>query len=241
LAEEDSFQRVAHFRQFRLPGGETAVKEPRRTALALLQQIWGDSGFEDRTLAPVAEFSKAELSVIQQMLAKGCNAPLTSSAGRLFDGVAALIGLRQRVTFEGQAAMELESVIDAEVTDLYPFELSDGLPQIIDWASMIGEILIDLRREKPAGFISAKFHNTLAEIIAVMAREIVLPKIVLTGGCFQNRYLLERSVLRLSQAGFKPYWHQRVPPNDGGIALGQIAAAARVSRRTVATEGVQIR
>jgi hydrogenase maturation protein HypF len=89
--------------------------------------------------------------------------------------------------------------------------------------------------------ISAKFHNTLADIVVEVARQVVTPKIVLTGGCFQNRYLLEQAVQRLSQAGFKPYWHQRVPPNDGGIALGQIAAAARVSHRTVATEGVQIR
>ena len=241
LATEDSFQRVAHFGQFRLPGGEMAVREPRRTALALLHKIWGENGFEDRHLAPVAEFSKNELGLIQQMLAKGLNAPITSSVGRLFDGVAALVGVRQQVTFEGQAAMELEALVDPGVTDLYPFELSNRVPQIIDWAPMIGEILIDLRRGAPVGSISAKFHNTLAEIIVAIGQQIVTPKIVLTGGCFQNRYLLEQSVQRLSQAGFKPYWHQRVPTNDGGIALGQVAAAARASRRMVSVEGVETR
>ena len=241
LATEDSFQRVAHFGQFRLPGGEMAVREPRRTALALLHKIWGENGFEDRHLAPVAEFSKNELGLIQQMLAKGLNAPITSSVGRLFDGVAALVGVRQQVTFEGQAAMELEALVDPGVTDLYPFELSNGVPQVIDWAPMIGEILIDLRRGAPVGSISAKFHNTLAEIIVAIGQQIVTPKIVLTGGCFQNRYLLEQSVQRLSQAGFKPYWHQRVPTNDGGIALGQVAAAARASRRMVSVEGVETR
>jgi len=238
---QDSFQRVAHFRQFRLPGGEMAVKEPRRAAVAVLYEIWGQNGLEDRGLAPIAEFSKTELSLIRQMLAKAVNAPVTSSVGRLFDAVAALVGIRQQVTFEGQAAMELEALIEPEVTAVYPFELSNIVPQNIDWAPMIGEILVDLRKGISQGAIAAKFHNTLADIIVEVARQVVTPKVVLTGGCFQNRYLLERAVQRLSRAGFKPYWHQRVPPNDGGIALGQIAAAARVSHRTVATEGVQIR
>ena len=240
LTDKNSFQRVAHFRQFCLPGGEAAVKEPRRSALAVLHEVWGDSGLQDRDLAPIAEFSEKELVLIQQMLIKGLNAPLTSSTGRLFDAVASLVGLRQRVTFEGQAAIELESVIDSEVMDLYPFEIGGCLPHIIDWAPMIGEILIELRRGKSAGRISAKFHNTLAEVIVEIAREIAQPKIVLTGGCFQNRYLLERSVLRLSQAGFRPYWHQRVPTNDGGIALGQVVAAARAGRRVVKTEGCEV-
>ena len=238
---QDSFQRVAHFRQFRLPGGEMAVREPRRTALAVLYEIWGENVLEEGRLAPVAEFTEAQRGLIRQMLAKGVNAPVTSSVGRLFDAVAALLGIRQQVTFEGQAAMELESLIESEVTDVYPFELSSGVPQIIDWAPMIGEIRVDLGRGISPGVISAKFHNTLAEIIVEVGRQNVTPKIVLTGGCFQNRYLLEQAVQRLSQAGFKPYWHQRVPPNDGGIALGQIAAAARVSHRTVAKEGVQTR
>jgi hydrogenase maturation protein HypF len=241
VPDQDSFQRVAHFRQFRLPGGDMAVKEPRRTAIAVLYEIWGPKALEDRDLTPVAEFSKTELGLIRQMLAKGINAPVTSSAGRLFDAVAALVGLRQQVTFEGQAAMELESLIEPETIALYPFELSNGVPQIIDWGPMIGEILVDLKNRISPGVIAAKFHNTLAEIIVEVARQVVTPKVVLTGGCFQNRYLLEQAVQRLSQAGFKPYWHQRVPPNDGGIALGQVAAVARVSRRTVATEGVQIR
>src|SRR5215469_1981106 len=126
---QDSFQRVAHLRQFRLPGGETAVKEPRRTAVAVLYEIWGQTRLDDGSLAPLAEFSKTELRLIRQMLAKGINAPVTSSMGRLFDAVSALAGIRQQVTFEGQAAMELESVIEPDVTAMYPFELSNGVPQ----------------------------------------------------------------------------------------------------------------
>ncbi len=229
LIDEESFQRAAHFRQFRLPGGDAAVKEPRRTALGVLYEIWSDNVILDRRLAPIASFSNSELAVIAQMLTKGINAPLTSSAGRLFDAVASILGLRQRVTFEGQAAMELEYAIQPDVDDLYPFEITNGSPSIVDWGPMIPEILLDLQKGDPAGIISAKFHNTLTEIIVAIARQVGEPRVLLTGGCFQNRFLIERSVRRLSDAGFQPYWHQRVPPNDGGIALGQVVAAARSS------------
>ena len=106
---------------------------------------------------------------------------------------------------------------------------------------MIPEILIDLQKGQPVGEISAKFHNTLVEIIVAIARRVGEPRIVLTGGCFQNRYLIERSVRKLSQAGFQPYWHQRVPPNDGGIALGQVVAAARSRSVVGRMKGVEVR
>jgi hydrogenase maturation protein HypF len=240
LANDDSFQRVASLRTFRLPGGDTAVKEPRRVALSVLHEIWGEAAFCDRGLAPVADFSDQELSIIRQMLIRGFNAPVTSSAGRLFDAVASIVRLKQRVKFEGQAAMELESAIDSSVIKFYPFKVGDTLPRVIDWAPMIAEILIDLRDGKSTGFISAKFHNTLVEIIVAVAQEIAQSRVILTGGCFQNRYLLERSVLRLSEAGFKPYWHQRVPTNDGGISLGQIVAATRAAQRMEKREGVAV-
>jgi hydrogenase maturation protein HypF len=103
---------------------------------------------------------------------------------------------------------------------------------------VIAEILIDLQKGQTCGQISAKFHNTLAEIIVAVARKLGERRVVLTGGCFQNRYLVERSVDRLQEAGFKPYWHQRIPPNDGGIALGQIIAAAASGATTTRKEGV---
>jgi hydrogenase maturation protein HypF len=227
LTEGASFQRAAHFRQFRLPGGDAAAKEPRRTALGVFHEIWGENGISDRGLAPIASFPEIELVVMRQMLRQKVQSPLTSSAGRLFDAVASIIGLRQQVTFEGQAAMELESVIQEDVQEGYPFEITDGSPSIVDWAPMIAEILIDLRKGQPSGRISARFHNALVEIILAIAQKVGETRILLTGGCFQNRYLVEHAVNRLSDAGFKPYWHQRVPPNDGGIALGQVVAAAR--------------
>jgi len=240
LSDRQSYRRVAHFRQFRLPGSNAAVKEPRRAALGVLFEIWGDGVLADRRLLPVAAFSESELAIIRQMLFKGLNAPITSSSGRLFDAVASILGLRQRVTFEGQAAMELEYALQPGVEEFYPFEISAQTTHIVDWAPMIAAILIDLQNGRPAGQISAKFHNTLVEIIVAVARLIGEQCVVLTGGCFQNRYLVEKSIDRLREAGFKPYWHQRVPPNDGGIALGQVIAAAARGATTAHTEGVAV-
>jgi hydrogenase maturation protein HypF len=239
LAGNGSFQRVATFRRFRLPGGEAAVREPCRTALGVLYEIWGAKGLKDSDLAPVGQFGQRATAVIERMLLKGFNAPIASSAGRLFDAVASLVGLRQRATFEGQAAIELESAIEPGMGDFYPFELIDCLPQIFDWEPTIKEILVDLRHGKSIGVIAAKFHNTLAEVIVQIAQKNGQSKIVLTGGCFQNRYLLERTVLRLSQASFRPYWHQRVPTNDGGIALGQVMATAQAEMRSGRQADVQ--
>lgn len=213
-------ERVAHLRTFRLPGGEKAVKEPRRVALAILYETFGEEAFE--LDSPVIRaFAPAELRILRAMLRNGVHSPVTSSAGRLFDAVAALAGLRQQCRFEGQAAMELEHACDNGKGE-YGFELrpQDG---VVDWAPMIREIV--LRREN-AGAVSRNFHNTLANVIVAVADFAGETRVVLTGGCFQNRYLTERSIQRLRETGFHPYWHQRVPPNDGGIALGQIVAAS---------------
>ncbi len=231
LANSTSFTRVAHLRQFRLPGGEAAIKEPRRTALGLLHEIFGEKLWLLREL--LADFSQSEISMFRQLLEKQINAPLTSSAGRLFDAVASIIGLRQRTTFEGQAAMELEFSLRSKSDEAYPFELCGESPIVIDWQPAIMELLRDREGDVPVELISAKFHNMLTEIIVAVARKIGEPKIVLSGGCFQNRYLTERTIDRLRAENFRPYWHQRIPPNDGGIALGQIIAAnwARDTRR----------
>jgi hydrogenase maturation protein HypF len=163
------------------------------------------------------------------MLARGLNAPVTSSAGRLFDAVASLIGHRQRVSFEGQAAMELEFAIQLGMNASYPFEIWDGPPLIVDWGPAIEGIVRDVVCDQPGGSISAKFHNTLAEMVRVVAVRIGEAKIILTGGC----HLTEACLQRLLDAGFRPCWHQRVPPNDGGISLGQVVAAAGTLRPRV--------
>jgi hydrogenase maturation protein HypF len=225
LANSDrTFERVAHFRQFRLPGGDRAIKEPSRSALGLLYDIFGEHAWD--FLKQSVEFSENEKSLLKQMLRKQINAPLTSSAGRLFDAVASLIGLRQRASFEGQAAMELEFARQLDVRDAYPFQIEQGRPMKIDWGPMIRELLADVAREESNGVIAAKFHNALAEMIVIVAKKIGEQNVLLTGGCFQNRYLTERAVARLREEKFTPYWHQRIPPNDGGVALGQAVAAS---------------
>jgi hydrogenase maturation protein HypF len=230
--DDGFFTRVAHLRTFRLPGGEAAVRQPCRTALGLLFECDGNAFRPSpggRRLPPFAEFSDAELSLIRQMVAKGVQAPLTSSAGRLFDAVAALLGIRQRVRFEGQAAMELEFAARANIETHYPFELRAGEPAVIDWQPMIEQIIAEMERQEDIAIMAAKFHNTLAEMIVAVARRTGENKVALTGGCFQNRYLLERAIRRLTETGFRPCWHQRVPTNDGGIALGQVMAAVRLA------------
>jgi hydrogenase maturation protein HypF len=226
LAKQNgSFERVAHLRNFRLPGGEAAIRQPRRCALGLLHEIFDDEIWDRHELS--FGFSQVDLTLLRQLLKKKINAPPTSSAGRLFDAVAALIGLRHVASFEGQAAMELEFAVQPMTDESYSFEISETSPHIVNWQPLIDSILNDLGHSVSTGSIAAKFHNTMTEIIVAVAKQIEEPKIMLTGGCFQNRYLTERTIRRLVAENFQPYWHQRIPPNDGGISLGQIVAASR--------------
>jgi hydrogenase maturation protein HypF len=224
LATGNGFERVAHLRSFRLPGGDAAIREPRRSGLGLLHEIFGSDCWNFRQL--FSDLTENERELLRRMLEKNINAPLSSSAGRLFDAVAALMGLRLGATFEGQAAMELEFARQPGVRNAYSFVVSETAPMILDWEPAIRELLAGLGRKETSGTVSAKFHNMLVEMIIAIARKVRVEKIVLTGGCFQNRYLSEHAVARLRQENFKPYWHQRVPPNDGGIALGQAVAAS---------------
>jgi hydrogenase maturation protein HypF len=228
------FERVAHIRRFPLPGGETAVKEPRRSAVGLLYQLFGVDALTWERLAPVRAFTDSELELIADMLRRRVNSPITSSAGRLFDAVASLIGLRHETRYEGQAAMELEFATHGVSTaHNYPIDVlrPQGEPAVIDWRALIHGIMEDVQTGVASGLISAKFHNTLAESIVAVARIVGEKRVVLTGGCFQNKYLTEKTIARLETEGYKPYWHQRIPPNDGGIALGQLAAAAAANQK----------
>ena len=237
LVTDGGFERAGYFRPFGLPGGDAAVREPRRAALGLLFELFGAAVFSRTALRPLKQFDSPELAVLKRMLVRRLNSPLTSSAGRLFDAVASLTGLRQQSSFEGQAAMDLDFArADFECSRSYPFEIrpatTGDVPGalVFDWAPMILELISDLDRETPVPEVAAKFHNTLAEVVVGMARRAGQERVVITGGCFQNKYLTEQSVRRLERAGFRPYWHQRIPPNDGGIALGQVVAAWRAKR-----------
>jgi hydrogenase maturation protein HypF len=232
--EDSSFERIAHLRQFQLPGGEAAIGEPRRCALGALYEL-GAKHLDATDLPPLRDIDAAELKLIRQILAKRVQAPMTSSAGSLFDAVASLAGIRQQISFDAQAAMELEFAIQPCVCESYTFEIKGISPCEIDWRPMLSEIVNDVREGLTANIISAKFHNALVEIIIAVARLAGQTRVVLSGGCFQNRYLTERTVQRLIEAGFRPYWHQRIPTNDGGIALGQIVDAARRTTPPIAT------
>ncbi len=228
LLSRQDFKRIAHLRPFGLPGGVRAIREPRRSALGLLYEMMGDEAFERFDLAPVKAFSRQELSVLLSMLEKRLNTPRCTSVGRLFDAIGSLLGLCQVGSFEGQAAMTLEFAQERHETDLYyPFAVAGSEPMMIDWQPMVSALLDDLAESVPIGCMAAKFHNALAEMIVIIARNSAQRRVVLSGGSFQNRYLTERSIKRLREEGFKTHWHQHVPPNDGGLALGQILAAAR--------------
>ena len=236
LTDDTGYRRAAALRAFALPGSERAVREPRRAALGVMHSILGDSLFEGHDLPFLRSFEKTELAVLRQMLKGRLNSPMTTSAGRLFDAVASIMGIRQVADFEGQAAMGLEFAAMDGVDDAYPFPVvakdardSSDPTLVFDWEPAVRAVVQDLRDGLARGIIAARFHNTLAEAIVEIAVRLGESRVVLTGGCFQNRYLTERAVRRLSEAGFRPYWHQRVPPNDGGISLGQVIAAARTS------------
>jgi hydrogenase maturation protein HypF len=161
------------------------------------------------------------------MLARGLNCPRSSSMGRLFDAVAALCGLGQDMTFEGQAAMKLEFAAEPDATQSYSIPLrACEHGQIADWEPMIRQILDERLGGDPVGRISSRFHNALAGLALDVARSVNCPNVVLTGGCFQNALLTERVRERLLEGGFTVYMHQQIPPGDGGIALGQIFVAA---------------
>ena len=164
-------------------------------------------------------------------LARAVHAPRTSSMGRLFDAVAALCGLPRVISFEGQAAMALQFAADQDVTDAYPFPLGEGSPAVADWEPLVRAVLADRAAGVPIGRIAARFHNALAELAVAIARRAGLPQVALSGGCFQNALLGQRVRRGLLRAGFTVYTQRRVPPGDGGIALGQVLVAATTPER----------
>jgi len=217
------FQRVAHFRPFRLPGGDAAVVEPARVALSLLHQLFGDDVF-DLDLPALARMPEGKRRVLQRMLAAAVNSPLTSSAGRLFDGVAAMLDLIGTASYEGEAAMALEFAVAPEETGRYHLPMLE--PGELDWRPALRELLADLRAGVERGRIAARFHNALVHAAVTVAERAGERRVALSGGCFQNRVLTERLAAALRARSFEVLEHRQVPPNDGGIALGQIAVAA---------------
>jgi hydrogenase maturation protein HypF len=217
------FERRFHLQEALLPGGDSAIRNPSKIALAYLftaNLAWQSD------LAPISHHSEMELSVLHRQLTQNINCIPTSSMGRLFDAVSSLLGVRHQVTYEGQAAIELENLLDPGVNALYQVKISDGIIHTLD---LFPQIIADLHRGESIATISAKFHNSLAqvclEVCSIIRTELDLSTVALSGGVWQNTTLLKKTMSKLESAGFEVLVHRRVPTNDGGIALGQLLIA----------------
>ena len=233
VADVGSYERVAHLACVPMPGGAAAIKEPWRMAVSYLQDAFGD-GLWSLELPVLREAGIDKVRLMLEMAAKRFNSPLTSSLGRLFDGVAAIAGVRSRVTYEGQAAMELEMAAADETESFYAYAWEEGFPCRILPAPIIRGVVADLGKGLSVSTISVKFHNALIfmfrDLCDLIRRERGLHRVVLSGGVFQNARLLTGLVPALAARGFEVYSHRQVPTNDGGIALGQVLIAARSAR-----------
>ncbi len=237
VADERRFDRAAHLAYVPMPGSAAAIKQPWRMGLSYLHAAYGEE-VENLRLPFLAGIDAARATTIREMIQKRINSPATSSLGRLFDGVAAIIGLRQEVAFEGQAAMELEMIAAAAADHPYDFSWEPGAagaPLQIATAPIIRGVVEDLKQGTAPALISARFHSTLACLFADLCdqlrKDTDLARVVLSGGVFQNAVLLTKLVRALEDKKFKVYAHKQVPTNDGGLSLGQAVIAASQAMR----------
>lgn len=232
LADLSGFTRAAHCRYMRLPGGEKAIREPWRQGAWVLYELYGQdlSGLS----IPFTAMLPANWELAVQAAAKGVNAPFSSGAGRLFDAAAAVLGLRSRINYEGQAAIELELACGGQAGAVLPYHIVEASPRILDLRPAFAALVDGIRSGADRAWLAASFHTTLAAAVADMARrlqrETRIDKVALSGGVWQNMTLLRQVVRMLRNDGFTVYLHRRVPSNDGGLALGQAAVAAFARR-----------
>ena len=229
----DGYRRAAHFRPLPLPGGDAAVREPWRMAMSYLYQATGEAAFALNH--PITRIlPQGERALFSQMVSRGINSPLTSSCGRLFDAVAALLNVRHIVSYDGQGAIELEAVADVDDQSggySYTIAIQDDTPLQLDFSPMFAELLNDIDSGVALSVIAGRFHRTIAaaatDVCLRIAGATGLDRVILSGGVFQNRLLSELIYTTLTGKGLNVFTHRLVPPNDGGIALGQAAIAGR--------------
>ena len=230
LADYRHFERKAHLEYLPLPGGAAAINKPYRTAIGYIYTLLGTEALRPE-LPCLTSVDGVEVEVIQRQIDREINTPLTSSCGRLFDAVSALLGIRRQIEYEGQAAIELEMAADEEVIgSAYPFQIEEqGDIRVIRLKELLAAIIADLTEGTAIATISARFHCTVAQIIVEvcsrLATETGIRQVALSGGVFQNRLLLRRVATALSAAGLTPIIHAQVPCNDGGVSLGQAVIA----------------
>jgi hydrogenase maturation protein HypF len=261
VADYRNFRRVAHLEYLPLPGGAAAIKRPYRTAISYVLTLLGENALnaviatlnevkgKQSQLASIGQVTQVEVEVIKRQIERRINSPLTSSMGRLFDAISALLGIRGEIDYEGQAAVELEMVahssviarpvpgeareLDEAISDVresYSYGIvEDKGMRIVYLGDLFSAVIEDLRQGISNGKISVKFHNTVARMINEMchliADETDISQIALSGGVFQNRLLLRKTVSLLESSGFRVFTHRQVPCNDGGISLGQAVIA----------------
>jgi hydrogenase maturation protein HypF len=243
IADLTAFERFGHLDYYPLAGADKASQEPIRPLLSLLRQAYA----EDFDLAQFdwlldrLEIEAAQANMVLEQIDRRINTVDTSSLGRVFDAVAALLGLGRYNHFDAQLPMALESIVDESVDEHYPFDLvkRGDEPARINLRRTLRRLVSETREAVAAPVLSARFHNTLAEALAEMAgaarEKTKLDTVALSGGVFCNRYLANRLVKRLKQEGFTVLWNRDVPANDGGIALGQAAIAAAILEREKGT------
>ena len=231
VADYLGFTRMGHLEYLPLPGGDLAIKKPFRTAISYLLSLIGNNSL-NQDLPFLEQVDRLEVGIIQQQIEHKINSPLTSSCGRLFDAVSALIGVRGEIEYEAQAAIELEMLAydEADETDCYPFSITeqDGL-SVLKLRDLFSAIIQDLQNGTTQTRIAKRFHNTVARMIVELCQKILdktgITRVVLSGGVFQNRLLLRKAVSLLEASDFEVFTQRQVPCNDGGISLGQVVIA----------------
>lgn len=222
------YRRRAHLKAYRMPGGDQATLNPERMAFSCLAvELGAEDARRDRLLPGLTASDRV---VLGRMLERGVRSPWTTSAGRLFDAVSAMLGICCRIEYEAQAAIELQQASDTDVSDVYPFRVEG---EILDLGDMFRAMVADVTAGRERGEMAAIFHNTLAagmiEICEAVRTEEGIADVVCTGGVFQNELLRERTATGLKQSGFRVYTSERLGPTDAGIALGQaVVAMSRV-------------
>ncbi len=229
VADYKGFERLGHLQYVPLPGGAAAIERPYRMAISYLSTLLGEDAL-NQNLPFLNQVDSLEVDLIKKQIKRGVNSPLTSSCGRLFDAVSALVGIRSRIDYEAQAAIELEMLADESETGSYPFSIveQDGM-NIVHLAELFSAIIIDLDKGVSPAIISTRFHRSIARLVMQMCKRLTnttgVSKIALSGGVFQNRLLLRLTVATLEEAGLEVLTHCKVPTNDGGISLGQAVIA----------------
>ena len=228
VADLSKYDRRAHFRYVPMAGGNRAIREPWRMALSYLRDAFGKDP-SSLELPGWKNIPARKVEIVTAMVERGLNTVQTSSCGRLFDAVAAILALRHEANYEGQAAVELEAIATDGIAEGYSFDIGSTSPAEIDMRPAIDQIVREIRMKVPVSVIAAKFHNTLVAVIVQICQRLRhsdgLTRVCLSGGTFQNCYLLERVMPALRESGFVVYINRKVSPNDGGIALGQAAIA----------------